>query len=199
MYPCMNAIFIILFVDWPITEKLDYFSAALSILFGLYIAVVRLFHLYPTRPHSLTSTTGITIPYTFKIWTSLCIFVYLAHITYLSVLPRFDYSYNVMFNLIIGLSHNILWIIYALPPSLSFINAFPSMPRKYHPKVMTKAAIYVLLTTAATGLEIFDFPAWARIIDAHSLWHLATAFIAVGWYDFLVEEALDDGWRTVRV
>jgi hypothetical protein len=39
-----------------------------------------------------------------------------------------------------------------------------------------------------------DFPPWGRVVDAHALWHLATVPIAVMWYDFLVLDALDDGW-----
>ena len=60
---------------------------------------------------------------------------------------------------------------------------------------MNKAFVFVLLTTAATALELFDFPPWMFIIDAHALWHLSTVPITKSWYDFLVEDALDDGWK----
>lgn len=46
-----------------------------------------------------------------------------------------------------------------------------------------------MTTTMAMSFELFDFPPIKRTIDAHSLWHLATAFIARGWYDFLVKDA----------
>jgi hypothetical protein len=52
-----------------------------------------------------------------------------------------------------------------------------------------------ILTMAATALELFDFPPWFGVIDAHSLWHLATAPIAVVWYDFILEDSLDPSWR----
>lgn len=55
------------------------------------------------------------------------------------------------------------------------------------------------MTTAATALELFDFPPWGRVIDAHSLWHLATVPIALFWYDFLLDDALDEGWRVLRL
>lgn len=176
--------------DLPFTEKLDYFSAALAILYALYYTVIRLFHLYPryTPPHSPHATS-----YTRVVWSSLCILAYLAHTSYLTLLPRFDYTYNMVFNLVLGLGHNALWLIYSLPTSL--IQRFPSQPKSYRPSFSIKPAVFVVLTTAATALEVFDFPPWGGIIDAHALWHLSTAPITLFWYDFLVEDSLDYGWR----
>jgi len=99
------------------------------------------------------------------------------------------------FNLVVGFTHNALWGLYAMPASLSLIRRFPSRPKKYRPKFTNKAIVFVALTTAAISLELFDFPPWARIIDAHALWHLSTAPIALRWYDFLVEDSLDPSWR----
>ncbi|KAH7928150.1 Per1-like protein [Leucogyrophana mollusca] len=186
--------------DLPRTEKLDYFSAALAILYALYYAVVRLFHLYPLSRQRDTATEADRQwkkPVRLA-WSSLCIVVYLAHVTYLSVLPRFDYTYNMGFNLGVGLTHNLLWLLYSLPPSLSILRQFPYSPKSYKAPFASKAAIFVVLTTGATALELFDFAPWGRILDAHSLWHLSTAPIAKFWYDFLVEDALDDGWRETK-
>lgn len=179
----------------PVTEKLDYFSAALAIGFGLYYTVIRFFHLYPRRdtdPESSKRSLHL-------FWTTLCGLIFLAHISYLSLLPRFDYAYNMTFNLTVGLSHNALWILYSLPSSLTLLRRFPSKPKSYRPSYASRAALFVLLTTAATALELFDFAPWGRIIDAHSLWHLSTAPIALYWYRFLVEDALDEGWRGLKV
>ncbi|KAH9918343.1 Per1-like protein [Epithele typhae] len=167
--------------DLPTTEKLDYFSAALAILYALYYTVIRLFHLYPTTTtiaHSPRSGTHV-------LWTLLCTIAFLAHISYLSLLPRFDYAYNIAFNLAVGMTHNLLWLGYALPASAPLVRRFPGQARGYRPRHAYKPA----------ALELFDFPPWARAVDAHALWHLATVPIAVYWYDFLVEDALDDGWR----
>ncbi|KAJ7494395.1 Per1-like protein [Mycena galericulata] len=189
--------------DNSITEKLDYFSAALTILYALYYTVVRLFHLYPTpRRTRLTLSNPHPLPIsspTHNAWSLLCIFVYLGHVSYLMLLPRFDYTYNIVFNMVIGLSHNALWLMYSLPASLSIIRRFPGRPKSYRPSFVTNAAVFVALTTAATALELFDFPPILRVIDAHSLWHLATAPIAVLWYGFLLEDARDESWRENRV
>lgn len=187
-------------VDLPTTEKLDYFSAALAILYALYYTVIRLFHLYPTERYRLTTTSpSLNKSGMRAVWTLLCSITFLAHISYLTLLPRFDYTYNIMFNLAVGMSHNLFWISYSLPPSLSFVRPYPGRPKNYRPSHALRPALFALFTTAATSLELFDFPPWGRIIDAHSLWHLATAPIAVFWYDFLVADANDDGWRAARL
>ncbi|KDR81958.1 hypothetical protein GALMADRAFT_135342 [Galerina marginata CBS 339.88] len=184
--------------DLPLTEKLDYFSAALAIMYALYYTTVRLFHLYPlpTSRLTLTEKPGNAKR---KILASICILSYIAHVSYLSLLPRFDYTYNMAFNLALGLVHNALWAVYSLPTSISLLRRFPSHPKSYRPQFVSKAAVFVILTTAATGLELFDFPPWARTIDAHALWHLSTAPIALLWYDFLVEDSRDSSWREQRV
>ena len=99
------------------------------------------------------------------------------------------------FNLAIGLTHNALWAIYAMPTSLSLFPRFRSRPKDYRPRFTSEAAVFVVLTTAATSLELFDFPPWALIIDAHALWHLSTAPITLMWYEFLVKDSLDPSWR----
>lgn len=176
----------------PVTEKLDYFSAALAIGYGLYYTVIRFFHLYPHRNTDQESSRR-----SFRLfWTTLCALIFFAHVSYLSLLPRFDYAYNMTFNLIVGLSHNALWILYALP--LTILRRFPSKPKSYRPEYARRAALFVVLTTAAIALELLDFAPWGRIIDAHSLWHLSTAPIALFWYRFLVEDALDEGWRGLK-
>lgn len=176
------------------TEKLDYFSAALAIGSSLYYTVIRLFHLYPRRNmlanSSLDPNRSIRI-----IWSTLCVITYIAHVSYLTMLPRFDYTYNIIFNLTLGLSHNALWILYSLPASMSILRRFPSKPKPYRPAFAGQAAFLVMLTMLATAFELHDFPPWARVIDAHALWHLCTAPILSFWYDFLVEDALDEGWR----
>ena len=179
-------------VDLPITEKLDYFSAASTILYALYYTIIRLFHFYPPPPSRLTLATNTWMR---NLLTYACLLIYLAHVSYLTFLPRFDYTYNIAFNLVVGFTHNALWGLYALPASLSLFRRFPSRPKKYRPRFVNKAAVFLTLTTAATSLELFDFPPWARIIDAHSLWHLSTAPLALKWYDYLVEDSLDPSWR----
>ncbi|KAH8114210.1 Per1-like protein [Phellopilus nigrolimitatus] len=176
--------------DTPFTEKLDYFSAALVFITALHVVVTRFFFI--GRPRRRTY---------YAFWTGLCVAVYILHVSYLTLLPRFDYTYNIIFNVVIGLIHNLLWVLYSLPESLTIIRRFPpSMaPRRRRPRCASKAALGVGLTMAAMSLELFDFPPLARVLDAHALWHAATVPIAAIWYRFLIEDALDEGWKVERL
>ncbi|EUC59752.1 Mn2+ homeostasis protein (Per1) [Rhizoctonia solani AG-3 Rhs1AP] len=174
--------------DTPVTEMLDYFSAGLVILYSLFFTVVRLFHLRPLTPNSPSGPT-------YKLWAILCGLMYLGHISYLTLLPRFDYTYNMAANLVIGLIHNALWLLYPW----GSIRLFPGKDKHYRPNFSLQPALFVLLTTLATSLELFDFPPWCRTIDAHALWHLATVPIVPIWYRFLVKDALDSGWRSLKM
>jgi len=180
--------------DTPLTEKLDYFSAALAILYALYMTVVRLFHLY-TAARAFPSRPGRRP--LFHAWRALAVVAYAAHVAYLGLAPRFDYTYNIIFNLALGLTHNALWLLFALPGRAPF-SRFAMMPRNYRPEHAGTAALAVALTTAATALELIDFPPLGRVLDAHALWHLATVPLAVMWYDFLLTDAQDAGWKGQR-
>lgn len=179
-------------LDLSTTEKLDYFSAGLAILYSLYYTVVRLFHLYPMTSRLTTTATSSKR----VVWTMFCITIYIFHVLYLSISPRFDYTYNMTANLVIGVLHNLLWITYALP---FWTRPFPFRPRGYKPAFAYKACLFALLTFAATTLELFDFPPWGRMIDAHALWHLSTSPIVLLWWSFLIDDALDEGWRLERL
>ena len=181
--------------DTPLTEKLDYFSAGLVILYGLYMTVVRLFHLYPGTP-AFPGRPGRAAM--FHAWRSLATVVYVGHVAYFGLARRFDYTYNIIFNLTLGLVHHALWLLFALPGSSPFPR-YSGMSRSYRPAHAGTAALTVALTTAATALELFDFPPWGRVLDAHALWHLATAPLAVLWYDFLLTDSIDAGWKGQRL
>ncbi|KIL68486.1 hypothetical protein M378DRAFT_100028 [Amanita muscaria Koide BX008] len=186
--------------DNPTTEKLDYFSAALAILYALYCAIIRLYHLYAPGQNQHSPAQQLKSKNTARTALSIfCILLYLAHVSYLSLLPRFDYAYNIIFNLVVGLLHNIFWLLYALPSSLSILRRFSSQPKSYRPPFAIKAAYCVVVTMVASSLELFDFPPWGSVFDAHSLWHLATAPLAVYWYGFLLEDSLDPSWREHRL
>jgi hypothetical protein len=114
-------------------------------------------------------------------------------VAYLTFAKRFDYSYNMTANLTIGVIHNILWLIYAFPQSPFHIRK--TKENVSRPRHAYKAAIFVVLTMAATSLELLDFPPWQRVIDAHSLWHLATVPIVPFWYSFLIEDAMESSWH----
>jgi post-GPI attachment to proteins factor 3 len=131
-------------------------------------------------------------------WALVCIFAYLFHLSYLLSGPRFDYAYNMAANLTVGMIHNALWVAYSLAPFIR-LRLFPAKPSSYRPRFIMTPAIIVLFTMFAIGLEVFDFPPWGRVIDAHSLWHGCTIPLVYFWYKFLVEDSNDEGWKGERI
>jgi len=70
--------------DFRVTEHLDYFAAGASVLYGLYYTPIRIFRLYQG---------GEKTKSLLRIWTGLCIGMYVAHITYLEWYS-WNYTYN---------------------------------------------------------------------------------------------------------
>ncbi|KZO92413.1 Per1-like protein, partial [Calocera viscosa TUFC12733] len=165
--------------DTPWTERADYFSAAGALMYSFYFTLVRLLHLYtPSAAHWRYRLFG------------LLALVYAAHVSYLTWLPsvlkhlpRFDYGYNMLFAVLLGLSHNFLWLL--ATSSGTSIFPPPQIRNSYKPLA------FVLLTTAATSLELLDFPPLWGALDAHALWHVVTIPIVPFWYGWLVQDVGD--------
>ncbi|KAG2227215.1 hypothetical protein INT45_008459 [Circinella minor] len=150
--------------DFPLTEKLDYFSAGLFILYSLYYGVIRLFHIQ----------NKVII----RLLTVVVTMAFLAHISYLSFYT-FDYGYNMMASVIVGSMLLLLWVGWAI---LQYIKPENKHRRSYAYLVILSVAG----TSAAMALELFDFPPFLRVFDAHSLWHFSTIPLMVLWYRFVL-------------
>lgn len=150
--------------DFGLTEKLDYFAAGASVLYGLYYTPIRIFRLdLPTRQNASLV----------RLWTGLCILLYAMHVSYLSFWT-WDYGYNMTANVIIGVIQNVLWSgfsIYRYRKLGSLWAAWPGM-----------IVAWIIL---AMSLELFDFAPWGGMVDAHSLWHLGTVIPTVWWYRYV--------------
>jgi hypothetical protein len=146
--------------DWPSTEKLDYFSAGASIMYGLYFTVIRITHMVQGRWQ--------------VVWGTVCLIPLLLHISYLTFV-KFDYGYNMAATSAIGAIHNLCWIGWS-------ITHWRERPYAWQPTICGA------LITAAMCLEILDFaPLWG-VLDAHSLWHAATILLIPYWYQFLLKD-----------
>lgn len=149
--------------DFPLTEKLDYWAAGASVLYGLYLAVIRIVRLDQERPRFKPTLR--------RLWTFICLGLYIAHVSYLTFWS-WDYTYNMIANVVVGVLQNLLWTAlsiyrYRKDPKKSW-TAWPAM--------------IVLWISLAMSLELFDFPPWWGLVDAHSLWHLGTVIPTVWWY-----------------
>ncbi|TLS28580.1 hypothetical protein PpBr36_00262 [Pyricularia pennisetigena] len=178
--------------DTNATEQLDYFAAGASVLYGLYLAVIRIFRLdrpgsadggkTPTSSSasSSSSPSAGSTPRAIRLWTAACLTAYGCHVAYLK-LVRWDYGYNMAANVCVGLAQNVLWSAFSY--------------RKYTREGRTWATypgLAVAWIMLAMSLELFDFPPLWGALDAHALWHLGTIAPAVLWYSFLVKDAQDD-------
>lgn len=148
--------------DFPLTEKLDYFAAGASVLYGLFSAVIRIRRLDQNDPpHKPTLR---------RAWAAICAVLYILHVCYLSFWS-WNYTYNMAANVAIGVVQNILWTsfsVYRYNKSSKLWTTWPGM--------------IVVVVTLAMSLELFDFPPWNGLLDAHSLWHLGTVAPTVWWY-----------------
>ncbi|WEW55027.1 hypothetical protein PRK78_000454 [Emydomyces testavorans] len=158
--------------DFPLTEKLDYFAAGASVLYGLYLSVVRIFRLDQTRPR----VKSIFLRW----WTILCSGLYLAHISYLTFWT-WDYSYNMAANVAIGITQNLLWTWFSVCRYRKYMKSWTAWP-----------GMIVAWLILAMSLELLDFPPAWGLVDAHSLWHLGTVIPTIWWYTFLIKDTQDD-------
>lgn len=182
--------------DVPWTEKADYFAAAGSMLCGMWVAGVRLARLYERQTNCARVAT--------RAWNTVCIVVFVAHCWYLSRGPRFDYTYNMRFNVGVALAQIALWAVWSVrhsrPSSRSRSSPAGPAPHAHLP------LIPLLLLPALSALELLDFapigPGSWRLLDAHALWHLSTIPVVKLWYTFLqkdlewVADALDESVDT---
>ncbi|OAA64963.1 Mn2+ homeostasis protein Per1 [Cordyceps fumosorosea ARSEF 2679] len=162
--------------DFPATEQLDYFAAGASVLYGAYYAPVRVFRLDRPRWRAVV-----------RAWTGVCVLLYVAHVAYLKGV-RWDYGYNMAANVAVGAAQNVLWTWFSV--------------RRYRQERRFWAAwpgLVVAWVMFAMSMELFDFPPWLGVIDAHSLWHLLTIGPTILWYNFLVMDATADMASTERL
>lgn len=148
--------------DFSVTEKLDYFAAGASVLYGLYLPPIRIFRLDAPLPSWKPSLL--------RVWTALCIVLYVLHVSYLSFW-RWNYTYNMAANVAVGVLSNIMWSWFAIARYRKLKRVWAAWP-----------GLIVAWIIVAMSLELLDFPPWRGMVDAHALWHLGTVGPTVWWY-----------------
>ncbi|KAI9342938.1 post-GPI attachment to proteins factor 3 precursor [Obelidium mucronatum] len=149
--------------DTPFTEKMDYFSAVLSITLNAYIALVKTFNL--SRPENRGFRALLRL---------VAIGFYVCHVTYLTLWP-FDYGYNMIAGITVGMISNFSWLYWCISKRTE---------RPY----TWKMSLFVVLLMGAMSLEVLDFPPFMWILDAHALWHAATVPLVYLYYLFFVDD-----------
>ena len=137
--------------DFTATEQADYFAAGASVLYGLYYTPIRVFRLD-------------------KGWTTTCILMFVAHVTYLKWYS-WDYTYNMAANVVVGCIQNAMWTYFSVKRYKESHRLWAAWP-----------GIVVAWVIVAMSLELLDFPPIGGHLDAHALWHLGTVFPTVLFY-----------------
>ena len=174
------------------TERLDYFSATLTISFSMLYTLLRVFNLItPSGATKLAVPTVIVVA-----------LIVLSHYTYLLSFPvaygSFPYGYHTAFNVILALVHSFSWIGWTSSfyiPAISEIGwprpYPPQDPLKYKSPNASTPALLVGLTTVAMSFELLDFAPIFRLLDAHAMWHLSTIPLGMAWWHFLASDAIE--------
>ncbi|MCJ1350618.1 MAG: hypothetical protein MMC33_000599 [Icmadophila ericetorum] len=157
--------------DFNLTEKLDYFAAGASVLYGLYYTPIRIYRLDRKTPANRII---------WRYWTALCVLMFIGHISYLNFW-RWDYTYNMAANVAAGIVQNLLWSWFSITTYQKLKRPWAAWP-----------GLIVAWIIMAMSLELLDFPPVWGMIDAHSLWHLGTVLPTWWWYNFLVKDAQQD-------
>lgn len=148
--------------DFDLTEKLDYFAAGANVVYGLYYTPIRVFRLDESKP--------AVKPTLLRLWTIICISLYIAHVSYLT-LWRWDYVYNMAANVAAGVVQNILWSGFSYKTYQELKKPWAAWP-----------GMIVAWIVLAMSLELLDFAPFGGMVDAHSLWHLGTVVPTIWWY-----------------
>lgn len=143
--------------DTRLTERLDYFAAALLIFFNLFLSVVRVLRL--RAPVALAAAAA-----------PLALFL-ASHFRFM-LFVLFDYGYHMAVCITVGAAQSLLWLGWAAATS-------PPPPGR------RPLLAFVLALNACMALEVLDFPPLWHALDAHSLWHAATAPLVYLFYRFI--------------
>lgn len=182
--------------DFVVTERLDYFSAGLTVLYGFYACTVRVFGLYNS-----SSSSNQRLRWVLAI---LCAAAYASHVYYLQFV-RFDYGYNMLANVVVGLFQNGLWVYLAISEynksgnSVKTTSPAQETSEKQSKSATTKTQkqqwrlmpLYLVISVSlAMSFELFDFPPLWDVLDAHALWHAGTILPTFIWYVWMEKDLL---------
>ncbi|XP_051123793.1 uncharacterized protein LOC127246441 isoform X2 [Andrographis paniculata] len=145
--------------DMDLTEKLDYLSAVALLGYSLILAIIRCFSLRNNTTRVIVAAPLISFTTT--------------HILYLNNYEM-DYGWNMKVCIVMGATQLLIWSIWA------GVTRHPSR---------WKLWIVVVGGGLAMLLEIFDFPPYLGLVDAHALLHASTVPLTYIWWNFVKDDA----------
>lgn len=145
--------------DVELTEKLDYSSAVALLGYSLILATIRAFNVRLEAARVMVAAPIIAFTTT--------------HILYLNFY-QFDYGLNMIVCTVIGALQLILWAVWA------------GVTR--HPSRL-KLWVVVFGGAASMLLDIYDFPPYWGLVDAHALSLAATIPLTYLWWSFARDDS----------
>ncbi|KAK4777284.1 hypothetical protein SAY87_017471 [Trapa incisa] len=145
--------------DVELTEKLDYSSAVALLGFSLILALMRAFNVRDEAARVMVSAPLIAFVTT--------------HILYLNFY-KLDYGLNMKVCVVMAIAQLITWAVWA---------GASGHPSRW--KVWT----VVVGGGLAMLLEVYDFPPYKGLVDAHALWHASTIPLSFLWWSFIRDDA----------
>ncbi|XP_047311039.1 post-GPI attachment to proteins factor 3-like [Impatiens glandulifera] len=145
--------------DITMTEHLDYSAAVALLGYSLTLAIIRSFNIRNEATRVMIAAPVLAFTTT--------------HILYLNNY-QLDYGWNMVVCVTMGVIQLLIWAIWG------------GLSR--HPSRL-KLWTVVFGGGVAMLLEIYDFPPYEGIFDAHSLWHATTIPLTYIWWSFIKDDA----------
>lgn len=151
--------------DVDLTEKLDYSSAVILLGYSLILAILRSFNIRDEATRVMVSAPLIAFVIT--------------HVMYLNFY-KLDYGWNIIVCVVMAVAQLTIWAVWA------GVSRHPSR---------WKLWLVVISGGLAMLLEIYDFPPYEGLLDAHAIWHATTIPLTYVWWSFIRDDA---EFRTAR-
>ncbi|KAL8557057.1 hypothetical protein ACS0TY_004506 [Phlomoides rotata] len=145
--------------DVDLTEKLDYSSAVALLGYSLMMGIIRAFSIRLEATRVMVAAPLIAFVTT--------------HILYLNFY-QLDYGLNMKVCVTAGILQIVIWAVWA------------GVTR--HPSRL-KLWVVVIGGGIAMLFEIYDFPPYWGLVDAHALWHATTIPLTYLWWSFIRDDA----------
>lgn len=155
--------------DTRLTERLDYYSAGAAVAFNLFWTLARVWDLKRPLPAALLA---------------VCVGGgYALHVQHMQ-LVLFDYGRHVALCMVAGAAQTLAWLAWGLATTRG--RAHPGRPALLR---------FMALINLCMLLDILDFSPWWAVVDAHALWHAATAPLTYLWAAFVLADLQQLGDR----
>ncbi len=155
------------------SSLIDYVSALLLISYSLWLALRRIMGVYANA--KLVTTL-------FVLYSALIL-----NRIKLMIQNKISFDSHMTLAILLSCTHIIIWILWVI---YQYYHSHKNDNNNSNSSNnLTRKRIYIIICcqvwfVAASMLEIFDFPPFFGIFDAHSLWHFATPLLGSLWYYF---------------